>query len=81
MSDSALYRLLIFKFKIKIKLLNPYTAMGDYSRPKLTKRSLLWATSRREILKKKKKIEKFFLNFFFTSVLWCLSICALYIAN
>ena len=37
-------------------MLNPYTAMGDYSCPKLTKRSLLWATI---------VAEKFLKNFFF----------------
>ena len=51
-------------------MLNPYTAMGDYSCPKLTKRSLLWATIVAEKFfkkKKKKKIffEKYFFAFFF----------------
>ena len=45
---------------------NPYSAMGDYSRPKLTKRSLLWATIVKLVKKKrKKKIEKKIFEFFF----------------
>ena len=36
--------------------INPYIAMGDYSRPKLTKHSLLWATT---------VAEKFWSFFFF----------------
>ena len=39
--------------------------MGDNSRPKLTKRSLLWATIVTEKFFKKKKKKIFFLNFFY----------------
>ena len=47
-------------------LLNPYTAMGDYNRPKLTKRSPLWATIVAEkFLEKKKKKINFFFHFCF----------------
>ena len=42
---------------------NPYTAMGDYIRQKLPKRSLLWSPSK--FLKKKKKFF-FFFKFFFS---------------
>ena len=40
---------------------NTYTAMGDYSRPKLNKRSLLWAT----IVAEKFFLKKIVLNSFF----------------